>query len=98
MGGTGSGRDRETTMFLLFFSYGTKLKLRGDAGERTCPHCHNTARWHRIERYRYLSIFFVRITRWRREQLDACPVCGYVEVQGDTRSPGVIFRASSAGV
>lgn len=80
------GRHRETTMFLLFFSYGTKLKLRGDAGERACPHCHNTARWQRIERYRYLSVFLLRIARWHREQLDACPVCGYVEAHADSRS------------
>jgi hypothetical protein len=66
-------------MFFLFFGYGTKIKLIGASAERTCPRCHNTARWQRFEQWRYLSLFFVRVARWHREQLDACPVCGYAE-------------------
>ena len=72
-------------MFLLFFGYGTKVKLLGVAAERTCPRCHNTAAGHHLERYRYLSLFFVRIARWHREQLDACPVCGHAEARAGTR-------------
>ena len=70
-------------MFFLFIGYGTKLKLLGEAPERTCPRCHNINTWRRLERYRYLSLFFVRVARWRREQLDACPVCGYAEARTD---------------
>ena len=66
-------------MLFLFFGFGTKVKPTGSAGERTCPRCHNTARWRRLERYRYLSLFFVRLARWHRERLAACPVCGYAE-------------------
>ena len=66
-------------MLFLFFGYGTKLKLLGELGERACPRCHNTAAWSRLERYRYLSLFFVRLARWHREQLEACPVCGHAE-------------------
>jgi endogenous inhibitor of DNA gyrase (YacG/DUF329 family) len=66
-------------MFFLFFGFGTKVKLRGQAAERTCPRCHNTARWLQLERYRYVSLFFVRLLRWDREQLDACPICGHDE-------------------
>jgi hypothetical protein len=73
-------------MFLLFFGYGAKVRRVGAAGERTCPHCRNTARWEQLERYRYLSLFFVRIARWRRERLVACPVCAYAELQPATRS------------
>ena len=73
-------------MFLLFFSFGTKVRRTGVAGERICPRCHNTARWEQLERYRYVSLFFVRIARWRRERLVACPVCGYAELQPTTRS------------
>ena len=66
-------------MLLLFFGYGTKLRLLGELGERTCPRCHNTAAWSRLERYRYLSLFFVRLARWHTERLEACPVCGHTE-------------------
>lgn len=74
-------------MFLLFFGYGSKVKPLGAAAERTCPHCHNTARWRHLERYRYLSLFFVRIARWHREELDACPVCGHAEAHVSTHMP-----------
>ena len=47
-------------MFFLFFGYGTKVKVGGEAAERTCPNCHNTTRWRHLERYRYVSLFFVR--------------------------------------
>lgn len=73
-------------MLFLFFGFGTKITSTGAAGERTCPRCHNIARWKRLERYRYLSLFFVRIARWRRERLVACPVCSYAELQP---SPGL---------
>lgn len=72
-------------MFFLFFGYGTKARLRGATAERTCPRCHNAARWQRFERWRYLSLFFVPVARWHREQLDACPVCGCAEIQPRTR-------------
>ena len=72
-------------MLFLFFGFGTKVKLLGHAAERTCPRCHNTARWQRLERYSYLSLFFVRLLRWHREQLDACPICGY----GEAGAPAV---------
>jgi zinc-ribbon family len=68
-------------MFFLFFGYGTKVRLLGSSAERTCPRCHNTARWQRFEQWRYLSLFFVRVARWHREQLDACPICGYAEAR-----------------
>ena len=76
----------ETTMLFLFFGYGTKLKLLGQLGERTCPRCHNTAPWSRLERYRYLSLFFIRLARWHTEQLEACPVCGHTEAPAHTPS------------
>ena len=73
-------------MLFLFIGYGTELRRLGALAERTCPRCHNTAAWRRLERYRYLSLFFVRVARWHREQLDACPVCGYAEAR--TGPPG----------
>ena len=71
-------------MLFLFFGFGTKVKLAGDSAERTCPRCHNTTRWRRLERYRYVSLFFVRVARWHRERLDACPVCGHTETHAET--------------
>ena len=68
-------------MLFLFFGFGTKLKQAGEAGERTCPRCHNTTRWQRLESHRYVSLFFLPIARWHRERLVACPVCGYGEAQ-----------------
>ena len=81
-------------MFFLFIGYGTKLKLLGELAERTCPRCHNTGAWRRLERYRFLSLFFVRVARWHREQLDACPVCGYGEAR--TASPGAMRLSGGA--
>ena len=75
-------------MFLLFLGYGTKVKVLGEGAERTCPRCHNTTRWRHLESYRYLSLFLVRIARWHREQLDACPVCGHALARVGAR-PGV---------
>ena len=71
-------------MLFLFFGIGTKIKVRGAAGERTCPRCHNTTPWQRLERYSYLSLFFVRLLRWHREELDVCPVCGHAEAHRRT--------------
>ena len=73
-------------MLFLFFGYGIKVKLLGQLGERTCPRCHNTARWSRLERYRYLSLFFIRLVRWHTERLEACPVCGHTEAPAHTPS------------
>ena len=72
-------------MFFLFFGYGTKVRLRGAIAERTCPRCHNTARWQRLEQWRYVSLFFVPVARWHRERLDGCPVCGYAEAHAEAR-------------
>ena len=71
-------------MIFLFFGFGTRVRLRGDSAERTCPRCRNTTRWRHLERYRYLSLFFVRVARWHCEQLDACPVCGHTETHAET--------------
>jgi hypothetical protein len=81
-------------MFFLFFGYGTKVTRRGETAERTCPNCHNTTRWRHLEQYRYLSLFFVRILRWHREQLDACPICGYAEAHAERQRRR--WRAASA--
>ncbi len=81
-------------MFFLFIGYGTKLKLLGELAQRTCPRCHNTAPWRRLERYHYLSLFFLRVARWHREQLDACPVCGYGEARTDP--PGAMGWSGGA--
>lgn len=81
-------------MFFLFFGYGSKVRLRGATAERTCPRCHNTGPWQRLERWRYLSLFFVPIARWHREQLDACPVCGCAETHAETRR--IVSRRSRA--
>ncbi len=85
-------------MFFLFFGYGSKVRLRGAIDERTCPRCHNTARWQRFERWRYLSLFFVPVARWHREQLDACPVCGYAETRPSVsrRSPARLAAAAAS--
>ena len=88
-------------MFFLFFGSGSKVRLRGAIAERTCPRCHNTARWQRFERWRYLTLVFVPIARWHREQLDGCPVCGYAEAQAETqrsvsrRSPARLAAAAA---
>ncbi|HEX5898674.1 MAG TPA: zinc-ribbon domain-containing protein [Solirubrobacteraceae bacterium] len=79
-------------MIFLLFGFATKVRLRGESAERTCPRCANTTRWRHFERYRYLSLFFVRVARWHREQLDACPVCGHIEPHAETHRHRPPFR------
>ena len=80
-------------MFLLFFSLGTKAKDHGQLAARACPRCGNAAPWRRLEQYRYLSLFFVRILRWRREELAVCPICGHTEPLSRGHRPGVLTPA-----
>ena len=84
-------------MFFLLFGSGSKVRLRGAIAERTCPRCHNTARWQRFERWRYLTLFFVPVARWHREELDGCPVCGYAEMRRSVsrRSPARLAAAAA---
>ncbi|MFI2839278.1 zinc-ribbon domain-containing protein [Mycolicibacterium sp. PDY-3] len=61
---------------LFIFGFGTKQKLLGEAGVRTCPRCHNTTAWSRVRRYRQFKLFFVPIARWGRTQFEVCGICG----------------------
>ena len=70
-------------MLFLFFGYGTKFKLLGETRGTHLPALPQHRAWQHLERYRYLSLFFVRVARWHREQLDACPVCGHAEARTD---------------
>ncbi|MGY2078123.1 zinc-ribbon domain-containing protein [Blastococcus sp. SYSU DS0828] len=62
-------------MFFLF-GFGTKQRDAGPGATRTCPRCGNTARWTRVRQFQQLTVFFVPVLRWRRRQLEVCPVCG----------------------
>ena len=62
-------------MFFLF-GFGSRQKELGTGATRTCPRCSNTTVWTRVRRYRQLSVFFVPVLRWRREQLELCTICG----------------------
>ena len=64
-------------MFFLF-GFGTKRKNIGAGATRTCPNCHNTTQWSRIEQFNQFSLFFIPIARWKRMQLEECGVCGAV--------------------
>lgn len=87
MGAAGSVRDPEdlshrqriTVMFFLFFGYGTRIKVLGEAAGRRCARCHNDVRPLHTRSNRYLSLFFVPVLRWHRRELDTCPICGHAE-------------------
>ncbi|MFQ1002814.1 zinc-ribbon domain-containing protein [Modestobacter sp. SSW1-42] len=64
-------------MFFLF-GFGTKQTDLGPGEVRTCPDCGNTTQWARVRQSRQLTVFFVPVARWRREELEVCPVCGVV--------------------
>lgn len=63
-------------MFFLLFGLSTRLKPLGAGSLRECARCHNTTRWSRLRRYHQLTLFFIPVLRWRREEIEACPICG----------------------
>jgi hypothetical protein len=63
-------------MLFLLFGAGIRLKDLGAGHERTCPRCHNTAAWSRVRRFHELTLFFIPVARWGRQELEACPICG----------------------
>lgn len=63
-------------MVLFFFGYGTKQKNLGAGEVRTCPRCHNTTQWVRMQEFKQFSLFFVPVARWKRRQFEACGICG----------------------
>lgn len=63
-------------MLFLLFGGGIRFKELGAGRERTCPRCHNTATWPRLRRFHELTLFFIPIARWGRQELEVCPICG----------------------
>lgn len=63
-------------MFLLVFGLSTRLKRLGDGLRHECPRCHNTSVWQRLRRYHQFTLFFVPVLRWRRQEIEVCPICG----------------------
>ena len=61
---------------LLLFGFGTKQKLLGAAGTRTCPRCHNTTQWTRVREFKQFTLFFIPVARWRRREFEVCGICG----------------------
>jgi hypothetical protein len=60
----------------VIFGVGDKLDDLGPGAGRTCPRCSNTTTWRRVRSYRYLSLFFVPVLKWRRRELEQCGICG----------------------
>ena len=63
-------------MLFLLFGGGHRIKPLGDGAVRDCPRCHNTTTWMRARSFYELTFFFLPILRWRRRELEACPICG----------------------
>lgn len=61
---------------LFFFSYGLKQKHLGAGEVRACPRCHNTTQWARMREFKQISLFFIPVARWNRQQFEACGICG----------------------
>lgn len=74
--GTVLGRNPYAGVVLLFFSYGNKEKYLGVGEVRTCPRCHNTTQWTRMQEYKQITLFFVPVARWSRRQFEVCGICG----------------------
>ena len=73
VGGTNCGYV--TAVFFLF-GYGSKQKFLGDGQTRTCPRCHNTTTWSRMDEFKQLSVFFVPVARWKHRRYEICGICG----------------------
>ena len=77
-------------MIFLFFGIHTKVKQLGAAAVRACPRCHNVTAWEHLRSYEELTLFFLPILRWSRQELEVCPVCGSaVEVERRERARGL---------
>lgn len=62
---------------LFIASIDTKVRTLGEGLTRECPHCHNTAPWHRMRSFRQCTLFFVLpVLRWGRRQYETCGICG----------------------
>jgi hypothetical protein len=62
-------------LFFLF-GYGIKQRQLGAGQTRTCPRCHNTSQWMRMQQFKQFSLFFVPLARWKRQHLEVCGICG----------------------
>jgi hypothetical protein len=60
----------------LLFGFGTNQKQLGPGDSRTCPRCHNTTVWTRVQECRQFTLFFIPVARWRFRDLEACGICG----------------------
>lgn len=60
----------------FFFSFGVKQQDLGLGEVRTCPNCGNTTQWTRLRQVKQVTVFFVPIARWGRQQLEVCGICG----------------------
>ena len=60
----------------FLFGFGTKQHDLGPGAVRTCPNCGNTTQWARVRQSRQLTVFFVPVLRWNRQQLEVCGICG----------------------
>lgn len=63
-------------VFFFLFGYGVKQKQLGAGEVRTCPRCHNTTQWARMQEYKEFSLFFIPVARWNRREFDVCTICG----------------------
>jgi zinc-ribbon family len=63
-------------MLFFIFGYGIKQKLIGAGDVRACPRCRNTTQWTRMREFKQLTLFFVPVARWKRQQFEICGVCG----------------------
>ena len=59
----------------FLFGFGTKQRDLGPGQVRTCPNCGNTSQWGRVRQSRQLTVFFVPIARWARQDLEVCGRC-----------------------
>ena len=62
-------------MFFLF-GFGSKQQDLGPGAVRACPNCGNTSQWQRLRQFRQVTVFFVPVARWGRQQLEVCGICG----------------------
>lgn len=74
----GLRRDPIPTLSRVFFLFGlgTRQTLLGPGETRTCPRCHNTTQWSRMQEARQLTVFFIPVARWKRRRFEACGICG----------------------
>jgi hypothetical protein len=80
----------------VIVGWGKSGKVLGHGPVRTCERCHNQSTWIVVETSKKVSMYFVRVAKWKTEYWVACPVCKNTTAL-DSREHAQAVVAATAG-